>query len=164
MLKPIDPDATIGVISIFDPSIDNRGDENFDKFYGSKDGGGVHSKSPEKWRDYITAKSGETITEYKVGTIPSYKMNEIEDKHRPGSSQHFWECFIWGLRDIVDGPTMETTDASGKKKFTVPKLPDGRVDPEWLGNIFSRGNRKVALSVGMYAFSWQRFSVDDARP
>lgn len=166
MLKPIDPDATIGVICVLDDAIDSA-TEGFETFFGKtdkRDDTGIHIKSPEKWREHITSKPGEKITEYIIGTIPSARMNEIQDKYPEGDDRHFWECFLWSLRDIVDGPTMETTDPAGRPKAIVPKLPDGRVDPEWLEKIFIRAYRKIALNIGMHAYIWQRFGADDARP
>lgn len=168
MFKPIDPLSTIGVVSVLDPAIDVDGGE-WEKFFGKSEDPtdrGLRLQSPEKWRECVAPVSGQKITEYIIGAIPAAKMNEIEDKlHGDSRRQLFWECFLWSLRDIVDGPTVETTDATtGRQKFVVPKLKSGRVDPDWLNKIYVYSNRKIALDIGMQAYLWQMFGNDDARP
>lgn len=159
--KPIDPDATISVVSVLDEAIEH--DDSFAKFFDPANGDCF--SNPEKWGEFLTAKDGMSITEYIIGTIPSGEMNRIEDKWRneKGWSQLRWACFAASLRDILNGPTMETTDQNGRPKSSVPKS-EGRVDPQWLANIYQGLHRHKALEIGLHAWRLQQFEKEAARP
>lgn len=161
--KPIDPDATIGVVSVLDEAIDETTEKYAEFFNRPDDDRSIALKTPWLWRDYLVSKSGMKIAEFIIGTIPSSTMNYISDTFSASHNQLTWEAFVAGLVDIKDGPCMEVTDEGGRPKYVVPKF-NGKVDPKWLSKIFIRNHRAVALEIGLHAWRWQQFEEEDARP
>jgi hypothetical protein len=148
-IKPIDETATINVIYHGDTAIDTEASD-MDAYMAAA------AKDPGCWKEYVKAKSGEKITQFVVGVIPPAELCAIEDIE--GVNMRMWRCFTAALRDIIDGPALETA-----KKKEVPKVR-GRVDPDWLARVFGGRNRMVAIQIGMLAYAWQLFTEDDARP
>jgi hypothetical protein len=143
-IKPISADATVDVIYSGDEAIDIEASDL--AAYDVQ-----RTKAPGCWRELVRAKDGERITRFTVGVIPSGKLCAIEDATQDHLRERFWRCFLEGLVDIKDGPEVKR-DRSGK------------IDRQWLEQVFVGVNRAVALDVGAQAWLWQQFGEDDARP
>lgn len=181
MQKPLSPDATVSLVWVSDPAIDDEAViiESVDNgeggtkeqrtnrvaMYGAK-----AIMDPGSWRDILKFKDGQKPAEFVIGVIPPAELNAIEDECRPGTDQARikelqWRCFLAALRDIRNGPMAERK-IDGTKRRLVPKEERNgieRVEQAWLEETFIRKLRKCALFIGGLAYRWNQLSEDDAK-
>ena len=164
MIKPIDPDTTVTLVSPFDPAIDEDASniENYKQDF---------LKDPEAWRKHLVMKEGAQPTEFIFGVIPTSILNRIEGESGYGQplanmSMLSWGAFLHGLRDIKNGPTVETTDRAGKPTYVVPKVRVNDVeyvDPTWLSRTFVKHLREGAIHIGYLGWKWQQLDPGDVK-
>lgn len=162
MLKPIDAGSTVEAVWHQDPAVLEMSEEEQAAYIQAA------FDNPSSWRDHLKLKDGEKVTKFVIGVIPSNTLNRLEDASNGKyitSNELAWGCFIHGLRDIVDGPTLETTLEDGRKEHVVPKVNvDGieYVKPGWANKVMSKENRNCGLFIGRVAYYWNMMKGDDA--
>lgn len=158
MLRPLALDSSVAVIWPGDPAIDTEKSKLSDMYADS---------TIRPWRDFVVTKPGELVTQFVVGVIAPSDLNRLEDENGRGRfSSLAWGCFLASLRDLVDGPTLTSTDEMGHVKQLVPKLKRGAieyVDPAWLERTFIRGLREAGVFVGAMARLWNQLREDEAK-
>ncbi len=126
----------------------------------------VFRNAPDRWESLFTVKPGATPTKFVIGAIPPHEMARIESATENKFAERMWQCFLYGLRDIVDGPTKTEYDASGRTKEVVPKIKRSGVeyvDPEWLSKIFVRGLYEIGKSIGVLIYSWNQLTETESK-
>ena len=166
-LRPVDSTSTFSIVHPDDSAVDPE-TSDFKGFWEAI------AADPSGWQNFLKLKEGQVPTKYVIGVIRPADLCRIEDEcgvemftaKVKNPTQLYWKCFLLSLRDIVDGPTMEITTQAGRVEHRVPKQKhNGQdvVDPAWLENVFSRGNRVVGIFIGSVAYHWQKMTDDDAK-
>lgn len=162
MLKPIQRDQTVGVISVLDPSIDYEASEKT-----KREGVEILAYAVERftdagsWRRTVKFRDGEKPTVFQVGILPSAERARIEDECRTGTEEARtktlgWQCFLHGIRDIEGG---FDTDAASKLRVDGVEY----LAPQWLRTVFCGPLMRIAVEVGTTCWSWNQLGDDDQK-
>lgn len=161
MLKPINRDQTVAVVSLADPAwdldasakVDHEGDEIL-----------AHARNrwsdPSEWRQSMISKSGERPTEFVIGIIPPSEVARIEDECLRDTDRRWreqcWRAFCASLVDVKGG-------------FETDNVPRETIDgvryiaPSWIRQTFVGTLYHVAIEIGSVAWHWNRMMGDDAK-
>lgn len=156
-IKPVSLQDSTTYVSPYDPAVDE----------GSNWGDYAREwlRKPGCWKDLLKIKDGEQVTEFVIGVIPPAELNRINDECRTElgpdgkpigiarNEEARWRCFLLGTRAINGWP--------GEKPPTREIGGVEYVDPAWLAKTFVRGLRKVALTVGYAAWSFNNLTEDE---
>lgn len=162
MLKPIQRDQTIAVISVQDPAIDFENSETI-----VRDGVRVLAyarerfSDPGSWRRSVKFLDGEKPTIFEIGILPSAERARIEDECHVGGADHMnrtlgWRCFLHGLRGIDGG--FDTKDA---ERVTIDGVE--YLAPSWLRQVFVGQLMLIAVEVGGTIWSWNQLGSGDRK-
>lgn len=155
-IRPTTLQSQVTIVSIHDPGID-RDTSKIIEGGSALEYARDRDRKPGSWRDTVGVKAGDQLTEFIIGAIPPAELARIEDEARIGTAQvrpqqMMWECFLAGLRDIRHGPTKD-----GKVPM-VQRAGVDRPDPVWLGEVFARGNRMIAMDIGQACYTWNQLT------
>jgi hypothetical protein len=150
--KPVRLSDKTSVVSLYDSAID-QDKSDFEAFRK------VAAQSPDKWREFVFAKEGETLTEFHIGVIPPGEFCRITDSYgitsgKVQTEQLCWSCFLYGLRGIdnwfEEVPTREVDGVT-------------YVKPDYIKKTFVKNLRQVAVNVGMYIHLWNQITEDEVK-
>lgn len=162
MLKPINKDQSINVISVQDPAIDfDRSERRVVRDVEVLAYAIERHRDPSSWRRSVKFRDGETPTIFEVGIIPSAERARIEDdcKSNTEIERHkelSWRCFLHGVRNIHGG--FETDDAP---RVTIDGVE--YLSPSWLRIVFVGPLMMVGVEVGGTIWAWNQLGDDDAK-
>lgn len=159
-IKPNNPGATIEVPWFYDDAID-REKSDLDALEEECE----HPTG--NWKKHAVLKDGQLVTRFVIGVIPPGPFARLmTDAGGIPSLQVYWHAFLFGLRDIIDGPTSTTHTTKDGVPEAVPKNDVGGmkcVDEAWLSKVFSGPKAKAAYDVGRAIYNWHVLPEKDLK-